>query len=241
LSALISIKFHAPQVDNVSQWEFSNEKFIQKIQIFIKLPNGGTVSLFPKLGTSLESLFLLEKLRCFDPKKFYLKPNKLFSIFTLDHHLSTINLNVRIRGGSGELDELKKQMESMMKKLNNLSNENLFLKEKLEQSERLQEKAKSFERTEETSSEDVSTSDDERVTLEQLTPFKTFPVFSSRSEDDRSKKRKKIQARKEKDSQDDSDLLSAYRISTENNKIPEKRETVEQKAASKSHQPVKVS
>jgi hypothetical protein len=73
------------------------------------MPDHTQISVFPKVGSKLQDLFLLNKLKNFDPSNFYLKPNKLFSEFTEDHKLTTINLISRIRGGSGELDALKKR------------------------------------------------------------------------------------------------------------------------------------
>jgi hypothetical protein len=106
----------------------TNTLYKDKVQIYVKLPNQETVSIFPKVGTEVSDIFLHPKLKEFDKENFFLKTNISTKLISEEHRITTIHLIPKMRGGSGDGDDAK---EELMKDLIKKDKENMELINKI--------------------------------------------------------------------------------------------------------------
>ncbi len=120
--------------------EINNPVFREKIQIFVKMPDAKTISIFPNVGTPFLQILSLPQFSMIDKNDFFLKANNPIKLISEEHRITTLYLIPKLRGGSHELDELR---EEMQKELRKKDEENIKLLEKLEQLQILLGKQKS--------------------------------------------------------------------------------------------------
>ena len=110
--------------------EIKNPIFKEKIQVFVKMPDAKTISIFPNVGTPFSQLLYLPQFAMIDNIDFFLKANNPIKLISEEHRITTLFLIPRLRGGSYELDKLRVEMQEELRKKDE---ENIKLLKKVEQ------------------------------------------------------------------------------------------------------------
>ncbi len=109
------------QVEPIFLQEIGNPYFREKIQIWVKMPDEKTITIFPNIGTQFSELIKSHKFNMIDRRDFFLKANSSIKLVTEEHRSITIRLIRKLRGGSTELqkanEELRKEFLALDKEI----------------------------------------------------------------------------------------------------------------------------
>jgi hypothetical protein len=93
-----------------------NHLFREKVHIWVKMPDGRTISIFPGIGTSFSELINFSQFDILDRDNFYLKSNYPIQLISNNERSTTITLIRRLRGGSTEKDKIIAELQAELRR-----------------------------------------------------------------------------------------------------------------------------